>query len=72
MPHFIPPHSPLGSLHFQLCKAERTASPSVTHFHTLLVFTKGYGNLHIHEQAISIVAGNVFSFHRRFLLLSNP
>ncbi|MBW5471622.1 ABC transporter substrate-binding protein [Brevibacillus formosus] len=60
MLHSIPPHPPLGSLHFQLCKAERTASPSATPFHTLLFFTKGYGSLHVHNQKISLLAGKCF------------
>ncbi|MBG9943139.1 helix-turn-helix domain-containing protein [Brevibacillus formosus] len=60
MLYSIPPHPPLGSLHFQLCKAERTASPSATPFHTLLFFTKGYGSLHVHNQKISLLAGKCF------------
>ncbi|WP_409175218.1 helix-turn-helix domain-containing protein [Brevibacillus fortis] len=60
MPHSIPPHPPLGSLHFQLCKVERTASPSPTPFHTLLFFTKGYGSFRIHDQTISPLAGKCF------------
>ncbi|WP_429842111.1 helix-turn-helix domain-containing protein [Brevibacillus sp. FIR094] len=60
MLHSKPPHPPLGSLHFQLCKVERTANPSPTHFHTLFFFTKGYGSLRIHDQTISLLAGKCF------------
>lgn len=60
MLHSIPPHPPLGSLHFQLCKTERTASPSATPFHSLLFFTKGYGSLRIHDQTFSPLAGKCF------------
>ncbi|RAT96330.1 AraC family transcriptional regulator [Brevibacillus sp. Leaf182] len=60
MLHSIPPQPLLGSLHFQLCKVERTASPSPTPFHTLLFFTKGYGSLRIHDQTISPLAGKCF------------
>ncbi|UED76483.1 AraC family transcriptional regulator [Brevibacillus sp. DP1.3A] len=67
MLHSIPPHPPLGSLHFQLCKVERTASPSPTPFHTLLFFTKGYGSLRIDDQTTSPLAGKCF-----LLLPSTP
>ncbi|NQF15638.1 AraC family transcriptional regulator [Brevibacillus sp. HB1.3] len=60
MLHSIPPHSPLGSLHFQLCKVERTANPSPTPFHTLLFFPKGYGSLRIHDQTFTPFAGKCF------------
>ncbi|WP_016743205.1 MULTISPECIES: hypothetical protein [Bacillales] len=60
MLHSIPPHSPLGSLHFQLCKVERTANPSPTPFHTLLFFPKGDGSLRIHHQTFTPFAGKCF------------
>ncbi|GAB1531604.1 MULTISPECIES: hypothetical protein [Brevibacillus] len=60
MLHSISPHPPLGSLHFQLCKVERSANPSPTPFHTLLFFKKGYGSLRIHDQTFTPLAGKCF------------